>query len=138
EEESDDDEAPAGAMYCPLCKAQYRSGFVECSDCRAALVGTKSQARNAEVTSLWHGKDKRQFEDVLSALQEANIPLRFREHVKVRPSLQAAVFGIHLTRKQSTIESEFEVQVLASDAGRARLAMNQALLSTEDGAGLTG
>jgi hypothetical protein len=132
EEEGDDDETPTGSTYCPLCKAEYRPGFSECSDCHTTLVGTKSQARKAGVISLWRGTDKRRLEDVLSVLQEANIPLRFREHIKVQPSLQAAIFGINLTRKQSTFESEFEVQVLASDAGRARLAMSQAQLSDEN------
>jgi hypothetical protein len=25
-------------MFCPHCKAEYRQGFVECSDCQVALV----------------------------------------------------------------------------------------------------
>src|SRR5437588_254892 len=25
-------------MYCPLCRAEYRVGFTECSDCRVPLV----------------------------------------------------------------------------------------------------
>ena len=25
-------------MFCPRCKAEYRSGFVKCSDCDIALV----------------------------------------------------------------------------------------------------
>jgi len=26
-------------MFCPRCKAEYRQGFLECSDCQVALVG---------------------------------------------------------------------------------------------------
>lgn len=25
-------------MYCPACRAEYREGFTECSDCRVALI----------------------------------------------------------------------------------------------------
>jgi hypothetical protein len=25
-------------MYCPQCRAEYRDGFTECSDCRVALI----------------------------------------------------------------------------------------------------
>lgn len=25
-------------MYCPKCRTEYREGFIECSDCKAALV----------------------------------------------------------------------------------------------------
>jgi hypothetical protein len=31
-------------MYCPLCKAEYREGFVRCSDCQVDLVSRLKQA----------------------------------------------------------------------------------------------
>jgi len=72
------------------------------------------------VERVWKGESKSEFEAILTALQQANIPLRFQEHVKIRPSFQLAVFGINLFRPRSTFESEFEVKVLSKDANRAR------------------
>lgn len=131
DEEEEDSDTATGKLFCPLCKAEYRPGFTECSDCHAALMTSRSRARDASVLSVWSGNSKRQLEDILSVLQAANIPLRFLEHMKVRPALDVAVFGVSLTKKQSNFDREFEVQILASDAGRARLALQQAQTSTE-------
>ena len=41
-------------MYCPLCKAEYRDGFEQCSDCFVRLV-TQEQAVRTCVVMLWEG-----------------------------------------------------------------------------------
>jgi len=126
------DVTATGSMFCPLCKAEYRPGFMKCSDCHATLLTTKSEAQQFAVITLWRGKSKRGFEDVLSVLQRADIPLRFKEHVKVQPTFQFAVFGINLFPRRSTFENEFEVLVLAADAARARFALQHSEVTSEE------
>jgi len=35
-------------MFCPRCRAEYREGFVECSDCRVPLVGELPPGKKKE------------------------------------------------------------------------------------------
>ena len=35
-------------MFCPVCKTEYREGFMRCSDCGAALVATLPPGEPAE------------------------------------------------------------------------------------------
>ena len=35
-------------MFCPRCKAEYRSGFVKCSECDIALVDKLPENRRSE------------------------------------------------------------------------------------------
>ena len=35
-------------MFCPRCKAEYRAGFVKCSDCDIALVDELPENRRSE------------------------------------------------------------------------------------------
>jgi hypothetical protein len=70
-------------MFCPQCKAEYRAGFVLCSDCGVALQVLAAQASanaapNAAVhpepsAVLWRGQDPVSFSVILSALDEEGI-----------------------------------------------------------------
>ena len=95
------------------------------------LVKTKQQADRATVKRAWKGDSKSEFEAVLTALQQADIPLRFQEHVKIRPTFQLVIFGVNLFRRRSTFESEFEVKVLSRDANRARQAIRAVVGETK-------
>jgi hypothetical protein len=75
-------------MFCPVCKAEYRPGFTECSDCQVALVDALPVAA-AEQTSqaptdpnarelFWSGYDPRIFEQFQAALNAAGI--QYAEH----------------------------------------------------------
>ena len=44
-------------MFCPQCKAEYRSGFVKCSDCDIALVDELPENRRT-------GKARAELDDV--------------------------------------------------------------------------
>jgi len=88
-------------MFCPLCKSEYRAGFAECSDCHSKLVATEAEANGQQVGTFWKGYDKTRFECLLTALQHANIPHRFAEHVKYRP--------------QSHSDYEYGIRILLSD-----------------------
>src|SRR5262245_33223321 len=35
-------------MFCPRCKAEYRSGFVQCSDCVSALIDQLPENRSTD------------------------------------------------------------------------------------------
>jgi len=41
--------------FCPICKAEYRAGFRQCSDCLADLVDSLREAEVAQVILLWEG-----------------------------------------------------------------------------------
>lgn len=71
-------------MFCPVCKAEYRSGFTRCSDCDVALVDTLGAANASKAaltdpeeqldTSLvWSGSDPQTFSAVRDALDWAKI-----------------------------------------------------------------
>src|SRR5215467_7220939 len=59
-------------MLCPLCYAEYPSGATQCESCRAPLVGGR-EAAEAERMELWSGEDRQRFDDLLAALERANI-----------------------------------------------------------------
>lgn len=45
-------------MYCPVCKTEYRAGFTECADCRAALVAElPKQGTPSAYAVLWKGEN---------------------------------------------------------------------------------
>jgi hypothetical protein len=92
---------------------------------------TKQEADRQTVTRVWKGGDKSEFESVLSALQQVEIPLLFREHLNVRSAVQSTFLGLALRRQHVTYDTEFEVKVLESDAGRARRAVVRAVRETE-------
>jgi len=71
-------------MFCPICKAEYRLGFTQCSDCQVPLVETLPDER-ADPTSgtdtdatptavkLWDGSDFSAFAAIREALRDASI-----------------------------------------------------------------
>ena len=62
--------------YCPICKAEYRTGFARCCHCSALLVGSSSEADAERVVLLWEGLSRQKFEALVAALHGANIPNR--------------------------------------------------------------
>lgn len=87
-------------MFCPVCKAEYRSGFTRCSDCNVALVDTLEMANAAtpEQTNavlLWSGTDTQTFVAVRDALDWAKI-LHFAESREsgVFPNLKGQPYSI--------------------------------------------
>jgi hypothetical protein len=78
------------------------------------------------------GGDKSEFESVLTALQQADIPLKFREHLNDRPAVWSGLRYALFARSNHAHDTEFEVQVLGRDAERAELAVRGVLDVTED------
>lgn len=72
------------AMFCPLCRVEYRDGFTRCSDCDVALVdhlpaaaagGDPDAPTDAEGRELlWSGLSTRLYEAIRDALDAAGIP----------------------------------------------------------------
>jgi hypothetical protein len=118
-------------VFCPLCKAEFRDGFTQCSDCHIGLVATKEEAERQTAASVWRGGTS-ELELVLSALQQAEIPIHFREHLNVKAAVRSGLLSTVLGRVNRTHDTEFEVRVLGRDSERARLVIHQALDETED------
>src|SRR6266481_1909144 len=76
----------ARLMFCPQCKAEYRSGFTQCSDCYVDLVGELPEKQssseeeqsfsNEALTLLWECADESECVGVCRDLQEADIPYK--------------------------------------------------------------
>jgi hypothetical protein len=105
-------------MYCPVCGAEYRPGFTECSDCQVALVAepprASSEEESAEYASyvtIWSGDDPLKHAEILEALEDAGIPTR---------SLNREDRSFHLVTMPA-----FEVFVPAELADSAQEALKQ-------------
>jgi len=105
-------------MFCPLCRAEYREGFTQCSDCHVGLVSSADEAQSASAR-LWKGNRQRTLDKILASLDAEKIPSHFEEIVNVAP--QITIFGIPLRPLKSTFE--YEVWVLHTDVERARSAI---------------
>lgn len=93
-------------MYCPVCGAEYRPGFTECSDCQVALVAEPPRASSEEASAeyssyvtIWSGDDPLKHAEILETLHEAGIPTRSlnREdrsfHLVTMPAFEVFVPG---------------------------------------------
>ena len=71
------------AMFCPVCKVEYRDGFTRCSDCDVALVDhlpTESPADDRDAPRdadgrelLWSGVDSNAYDAIRDALDAARV-----------------------------------------------------------------
>lgn len=86
-------------MYCPKCRAEYREGFTECSDCRVPLVWElppEPEARgdpDLEWVTVLESNDPLVIGRAKDSLEEAGIPYYLsgdeigRRHALVGPHL---------------------------------------------------
>jgi hypothetical protein len=109
---------PNGQMYCPLCGAEYREGFAECSDCRVGLVATRAQARSSRAR-LWKGHQQHALDRILAALGAEQIPTHYKDIVNAVS--QVRIMGIPIGPNRSTFE--YEVWVFRSDLEKAKAAI---------------
>ena len=102
--------------YCPICKAEYRTGFARCCHCLALLVGSSSEADAERVVLLWEGLSRHKFEALVAALHDANIPNRAR--------CGADTGATHILRGRRLLKGEketsWQVSVLEADYERAQ------------------
>jgi hypothetical protein len=118
-------------MICPQCKAEYRAGYMRCTDCGVALQKFAAQA-NASVTAnaaahaepsavLWRGQDPVAFSVLLSALDDEGIfykELQRRDYAAaLSQPFALSFYGL----------PHWEVRVCASDLNAARFVAEAAL-----------
>jgi hypothetical protein len=106
-------------MFCPLCHAEFRDGFTQCSDCRLALVASLDDP-NSSRARLWKGARQAELDRILRALDEHEIPCHFKELVNTSPRMQ--ILGIRLGAQRPTFE--YEVWIFRLDLDRARAAIH--------------
>lgn len=94
-------------MFCPVCKAEYRLGFKECSDCGVPLVENLDDAsapsNDAEAQEsaelLWTGTQTRLFSEICRALDDARLPYhKASRDVGPLPGLTQSVFAVFVHR----------------------------------------
>ena len=66
-------------MFCPECKAEYRSGFTRCADCNVELVADLPEANpessdRSSVREVWTGDEQERCVDTCLILKDAGIP----------------------------------------------------------------
>lgn len=69
-------------VYCPQCKAEYRSGFSRCAVCEVDLVQELAPGPDTEIDpfcQFWRGEDPRVFAELCDVLSAASIPYKTAE-----------------------------------------------------------
>jgi hypothetical protein len=110
-------------MFCPLCKAEYRFGFRECSDCHIALVESYAEAESMGANRLWDGDDREKCGGILDALLAAGIPFQSKELWKKNPWSWISIFLWQFSRPHPTFH--VEIWVLRKDLPRAESIVEQ-------------
>ena len=86
-------------MYCPLCRAEYRPGFTECSDCQVRLIADpppqsfdRPSKGGPSFAPVWSGDDPGKHTEIRDALDRQEIPQRTlcREDHLFNPTAHAA------------------------------------------------
>jgi hypothetical protein len=107
--------------YCPICKAEYRAGFRQCSDCLADLVDSLKEADAAKAILLWEGISLSKFDAIVAALKDADIPNRAKSGAD--PDTAYQPFSNPIARMMKfKKQMSWQVFVLEADYERARIA----------------
>src|SRR5712692_3092122 len=103
-------------MICPVCKAEYRRGVTQCSDCGVSLVDTlepsavelhlQDQKDEGALVRVWSSDDPREFASVKAALEKAEIAYTDKS---------AAAYFIF-----RSMRPKMEIRVAETDLERAR------------------
>jgi uncharacterized Zn ribbon protein len=112
--------------YCPICKAEYRMEFNDCSVCFAELVTTREQAEAVRVVVLWEGTNLSKFDAIVKILRERDVPNRTKRGTEVKKDY--VLFDnlisriVHFRKRMS-----WQVVVLEADYQRAQTAAHSYL-----------
>lgn len=104
--------------FCPLCKAEYRDGFTQCSDCHTPLVSTYEEADAIGVGSLWTGDNRKRMDRILDSLTEAGISFHSKELFKPSVWPRVSILIWRFMRPRPTFE--FHVDVFQKDLTRPK------------------
>jgi hypothetical protein len=105
--------------YCPICKAEYRTGFRQCSDCLSDLVDSQVEAETAKTMLLWEGLSLSKFDAIVAALRDTNIPNRAKSAADPDKAYSFNPFVRMMSMKK---QMSWQVFVLEKDYERARIA----------------
>jgi hypothetical protein len=134
-------------MFCPKCKAEYREGFKECSECGVPLVRNLSDAsasndepvRPGSPEILWSGTDASESSAITKALDAAKIRYHKTLHeVGALPGLEKPVYAIliharDLVAARSALDDvEHKSELPEQDAADAAESASFALAQQED------
>jgi hypothetical protein len=113
-------------MFCPVCKAEYREGFMECSDCGVALVQLLSDdagaPRNSEgLELLWSGVSQALSERIHDALDAAHIFHKVTEKdFGLLPNLAQSVKFVWIDSQDRTSSRSILEKILVGRDARER------------------
>jgi hypothetical protein len=107
-------------MFCPLCKAEYRPGFITCSDCQIGLVETQGEAKAVKTEQLVL-RDREALGTFLDCLADESIPYRTRGVLRSSPWPWISLLFWRFMRPRPV--SEFCIDIFEKDAERAREAL---------------
>jgi len=76
-------------MFCPQCKAEYRSGFTRCPDCNVDLVEHLPEPGHGPISTtdlpdeslkeIWAGDDEGECNSICDLLKDAEIPFKVKQ-----------------------------------------------------------
>ena len=121
-------------MFCPLCQAEYREGFAQCSDCHIDLTNSFQDAQNAAAL-LWRGKKQGMLDKVLAVLDNVDVRSHFKE-ISEPVRENENTWGVQrllplyvrlLLRASREFRLHYEVWVLKEDLEKARSAIAELL-----------
>ena len=108
-------------MFCPKCRAEYREGFFECSDCQIPLVEQLPEEKEGEpdleLVTVLEIKDPAIMAIAKSLLEEAEI-----EFIDTAEGLQD-FYGVGRWGGLQPLTGPARLQVSAGDEERARSAL---------------
>jgi hypothetical protein len=109
-------------MFCPQCKAEYRTGFTRCSDCDVNLVSSLDpsapSAMPAGPALAWRGDDPVIFSRVLAALQDADIPTHQivdHDQFAFQPAILRPCYGIFVRREDASRVEEIVREAIGDE-----------------------
>ena len=70
-------------MFCPECRAEYRSGFTHCTDCDADLVAelpvSEPEVDHTDLRHVWTGKDQDRCVELCKDFRAKRIPFKVEQ-----------------------------------------------------------
>jgi hypothetical protein len=94
-------------MFCPECKAEYRPGFTQCSDCAVDLVEELPKEQSVDHAIVWRSSDQSGCVEACRELKDAGI-----EYDALQVALGPA--------RGMDVEWRYEIRVSRCDAYRAK------------------
>jgi hypothetical protein len=112
-------------MFCPNCKAEYRSGFTRCADCEVQLVyelrkePAPDGGEAGDLQPVWQGNDQDGCVCLCLALKKAGIPYEVSQSAESRSA-------------QMQVDWKYEIAVSSSELERARKILGLEAYPEED------